>query len=123
MVIDENEDNIDKFRLFVSEFNNVDITNKHTIKEEQGNWFSFVERNTSKGHGVSEFCKVFSIPTQNIISIGNDYNDISMFKLSGVSIAVKNATPDILEIVDEITDSNNEDGVAKILEKFYISKL
>lgn len=123
MIIDDDKNNIDSFRNFVNNFENITITNKHTIKEEQGNWFSFVQKETSKGTGISKFSELFSIPKDNIIAIGNDYNDIPMFENSGISIAVKNATNDILEMVDIITDTNNEDGVAKALERLYISKL
>ena len=123
MVIDNNSNKLGDVRFFVNEKSNISITNKHDIIEAQGSWFSFVSKNTSKGTAIDKFCKIFSIPKERIICIGNDYNDIPMFKSSGMSIAVKNATDDVLALADYITDSNNDDGVAKILEKLYISLL
>ena len=123
MVIDNNSNKLSDVRFFVNEKNNITITNKHDIIETQGSWFSFVSKNTSKGTAIDKYCKIFSIPKEKVICIGNDYNDIPMFKSSGMSIAVKNATEEVLELADYITDSNNDDGVAKVLEKLYISLL
>ena len=58
-----------------------------------------------------------NIPLEKIISFGDDFNDIGMLKLCGKGIAVSNAILEIKKIADEITLSNNEDGVAKYLEK------
>ena len=57
-----------------------------------------------------------NIPIKNTIAIGNDKNDISMFKIAGLSVAVANASDDIKSKVDHITLSNDEDGVAIFLE-------
>lgn len=59
-----------------------------------------------------------------IHSIGNYYNDIEMFKASGVGIAVANSPDDVKEHADYITqNSNNEDGVLEALEKFIFHSL
>ena len=49
-----------------------------------------------------------NIPYFRTIAIGNEKNDLSMFEQSGYSIAVENA--------DYVTLSNDEDGVAHVLE-------
>lgn len=56
------------------------------------------------------------IPIKNTIAIGNDNNDISMFEVAGLSVAVANASDDIKNKVNHITLSNDEDGVAVFLE-------
>ena len=57
-----------------------------------------------------------NIPLKNTIAIGNDKNDISMFDVAGLSVAVANASDDIKSKVDYVTLSNDEDGVAIFLE-------
>ncbi|MBR1416469.1 MAG: HAD family hydrolase [Bacilli bacterium] len=122
MIIAQNKD-LKILRDVISVYDDVEITNKNTILEEQGSWFSIVKKGTSKGESIKEFCNYFNISNENIISIGNDYNDIPMFNQSKISIAVSNAIEDLKNKADIITESNNNDGVAKALEKLYLSIL
>ena len=54
---------------------------------------------------------------------GNAGNDISMLELTPWSFAVKNATESVKKVAQFITDSNNDDGVAKALEKYILKSL
>lgn len=122
MIIAKDND-LEKLRSLISIYDNIEITNKNTICEEQGSWFSIVNRGTSKGQSIKAFCDYFNIPNENVISIGNDYNDVPMFMQSKISIAVSNAIEELKNKADIITESNNNDGVAKALEKLYLSIL
>ena len=79
-------------------------------------WFSIVNSNCSKGNAIKILIKYLNLPIENTIAIGNDKNDISMFEVVGLSVAVANASEDIKNKVDYITLSNDEDGVALFLE-------
>ena len=46
-------------------------------------------------------------------------NDIEMLSWAGRGVAVANAHPDVLAIADEVTSSNDDDGVAEVLERFF----
>ena len=48
---------------------------------------------------------------------GDKINDISMIKMAGVGIAMGNATEEIKKIATRVTSSNEQDGVAEVLEK------
>ena len=54
---------------------------------------------------------------KDTIAIGDDFNDLDMFKVVGYSVAMENASENIKKVVDEITLSNDEDGVAIFLDK------
>lgn len=54
---------------------------------------------------------------EETIAIGDDNNDLSMFEQVGYKVAVDNAIDTVKEKADEITLSNDEDGVAVFLEK------
>ena len=60
---------------------------------------------------------MLDIDLKDAVAIGDDYNDISMFKVVGHSVAMENANYDVKQYVDEITLSNEEEGVAVFLEK------
>ncbi len=93
----------------------VDEINENNTYEEK--WFSVANKDCSKGKAVKVLARYLDIPIENTIAIGNDKNDISMFEVAGLSVAVANALEDIKSKVDYVTLTNDEDGVAFFLEK------
>lgn len=85
-------------------------------------YYDIVDENTSKGEAVKHFCEMFNIPKENRIAIGDDNNDISMFNECGTKVAMANALPSLKQLADIVTDDNNNDGVAKFLEKIIENK-
>ena len=58
-----------------------------------------------------------NIDSERAIAIGNGYDDICMADVVGTSVAVENANAILKEVATYITDTAENDGVAKILEK------
>ncbi len=117
MFIDKKSEEIYKIKGILSEDNKlhiVDEINKNSSYEEK--WFSVSNSNCSKGKALKIVSKYLNIPIENTIAIGNDKNDISMFEVAGLSVAVANASDNIKSKVKHITLSNDEDGVAVFLE-------
>ena len=56
---------------------------------------------------------------KDVMAFGDNYNDIEMLKAVGLGVAVANANDEVLKIADRITDTNKNDGVAKILEELF----
>lgn len=71
-----------------------------------------------KGNTLIKLIKYLNISSDEVIVIGDSYNDISMLKVAGLSVAVENAKPEIKEMVDVITSSNIEGGMEKIIKKY-----
>lgn len=69
----------------------------------------------SKGNAVKAVCEYFEIKLEEIVTIGDGENDLSMFELTPNSVAMGNSLPEIKEKANYVTDSNDEDGVAKVL--------
>lgn len=107
----------------VSKIPGIKIMNQHkslsdSSYEKTGTiYIDIVEENTSKGNAVKHFCEIYNIPIENRIAIGDDNNDIYMFEQCGYKVAMGNALNNVKEIADYITDTNNNDGVAKFIEK------
>lgn len=74
-------------------------------------------RDGSKGSAVLDIANRLNISKENIWAFGNHGNDILMFEVSGKSIAMGNAIDTLKKMATDITESNNNDGVAKYLEK------
>lgn len=118
MVIGKEKENIRKFQDKVeneAHMNVIDSSND--LKNEI--WFSIVSNESSKGIALIKLCEHLQIPIENTIVFGNDKNDISMFKEADKSVAVSNASKIALNNAKEITESNDNDGVAIYLEKYF----
>ena len=80
-------------------------------------YHDIVVENTAKSTGIVELLDYLNIDPENAIAIGNGYDDICMADVVGTSVAVENANPILKEVTTYITDSVENDGAAKILEK------
>ena len=62
----------------------------------------------------------FQIGLEEMIAFGDDENDYEIITNVGCGIAVDNAIPMIKEVADDITESNDDDGVAKYIERLFL---
>ena len=76
-----------------------------------------MNKNAKKLNAIRFIAKASGINCEEIVSFGDDYNDMEMLQWCGKGIAVENALKDVKEMADEICDSNQTDGVAKWIEK------
>jgi Cof subfamily protein (haloacid dehalogenase superfamily) len=74
----------------------------------------------NKGEVVHMASEFGGIPTQEIATIGDMANDITMFKESGMSIAMGNAEPEVQKAATYVTASNAEEGFAAAVDKFIL---
>ena len=81
------------------------------------NWYAFLPKDSGKIAAIKALTELSSISLDEIAAFGDDNNDIEMLKLCGKGIAVSNAVPEVLGIADDITSSNDEDGVARWIKE------
>ncbi len=70
----------------------------------------------SKATGVAEIAEMHGIDQADVFAVGDLFNDIEMLDWAGVSFAVENAHPHVHDVADLIVPSNDEGGVAKVVE-------
>jgi Cof subfamily protein (haloacid dehalogenase superfamily) len=80
-------------------------------------YLEILPENASKGLALEIIAQSLGIPMAEVIAAGDHFNDISMIKAAGLGVAVQNAEPEVLDAADYITASNDEDGVADVIEK------
>lgn len=73
--------------------------------------------NATKGKGLIQLCDILGIDIKHTMTLGDSGNDISMFQVSGLSVAMENAPDDIKKYADIVTLSNIEDGAAIAIER------
>ena len=77
--------------------------------------FAFMPLGSGKTAAIKALAENSGISLEDIVAFGDDLNDIEMLKLCGTGVAVANAVPQVLEAADEITLSNDDDGLAEWL--------
>jgi Cof subfamily protein (haloacid dehalogenase superfamily) len=76
----------------------------------------------NKGSVVDFLAAVYLIPKSSIATLGDMPNDVLMFKNSGMSIAMGNASKEVQAEANFVTDSNKEEGFARAIEQFVLSQ-
>ena len=76
-------------------------------------------KDVDKWNAIEYLANKMNISKDEIIAIGDNINDKKMIENAKVGIAMGQSTPVITEIADFVTSNNNEDGVAKALEKYF----
>jgi hypothetical protein len=72
----------------------------------------------SKGTALLQIGEVLGIAPEEMMACGDAGNDLSMIKAAGIGVAMGNAMEEIKAVADYVTDTNDNDGVAKAIEKF-----
>lgn len=74
--------------------------------------FEIMAPNVSKGNALYHLATYLSIPLREVVAVGDNYNDLSMFDVAGISVAMGNADEAIKNSCDLVTKRCEEDGVA-----------
>ena len=82
-----------------------------------GHFLEFQSRHASKWAAVQSVAASRGIADAEIVAIGDDENDISMLRGAGMGVAMGNAEAAVKSAADVVTAANDEDGVARIVEK------
>ena len=90
--------------------------NAHTSVPKQ---MEFVHISASKAIALEKIGERLGIAKEEMISVGDGYNDLSMLKYAGYSVAMGNAPDDIKSVCSHVTLPNTEDGVAVFIDKFF----
>lgn len=97
-----------------------ELFNKFTVLRPSFNTLEILSKGVSKGTGVKLIAEKLGIKQDEIICIGDSGNDIAMIEYAGLGVAMGNASPHVKEVADFITLSNEEDGVAHVINKFIL---
>jgi Cof subfamily protein (haloacid dehalogenase superfamily) len=73
----------------------------------------------SKASTLEALCTEYGVAPDEVIAFGDMPNDVPMLAWAGHGVAVANAHPSVFEVADEVTASNNDDGVALVLERVF----
>lgn len=122
-IADTNFDKIKNMIPQIEQVENVEIKNRHKslldikFKDDKTVFCDIANIESDKGNAIRKLLEILEIKKDETIAIGDDNNDLPMFEEVGYKVAMANAIDIVKKKADEITLSNDENGVAVFLNK------
>jgi Cof subfamily protein (haloacid dehalogenase superfamily) len=91
-----------------------------TATRSQPYYLDVTHKDANKGAVVEYLSRHMDVPAEEIATLGDQPNDVLMFKRSGFSIAMGNASDQVKAQASATTDSYNDEGFAKAVERFIL---
>jgi len=102
------------FKAFLEAIPNITVTSSYDDNVE------VMASNGNKGTGLAQIAQYYQIPIENTVAIGDNFNDVQMLEVAGLSVAMGNAEEKVKEICDVTTLTNDEDGVAHAIREYVL---
>jgi Cof subfamily protein (haloacid dehalogenase superfamily) len=84
-------------------------------------YIEFLHPAASKGNALAHVCDQLEITADEVVAVGDSFNDMSMLDYAGLSVAMGNSPEELKRNADRITLSNDEDGVAHLIHDLLTS--
>ncbi len=91
---------------------------KTTFTKSRAYFLEFFSAFTSKAVAMEKLGEYYGIDKSEMIAVGDQTNDLPMIEYAGLGVAMGNAVDAVKAVAGYITDTNENDGVAKVIEKF-----
>ncbi|RMD00474.1 sugar-phosphatase [Clostridium autoethanogenum] len=98
------------------------VYEKYTVLRSEPYFLEFINKNVNKGFGIQVLKEKLNISRDEIMCIGDAGNDIHMIKYAGLGVAMENAFSDTKKVADYITKTNEQNGVAHVINKFILEQ-
>ncbi len=92
-------------------------TSDYTVVSSEVHFLEFISPEANKGIAVQKMCAELGVDKSEVACFGDNYNDVNMIEFAGLGVAVANGVDELKNKADLICPSNDEDGVAQIIEK------
>lgn len=107
--------------LLLSLYN--ELTTKYTqlhITRSKPIFLEAMAFRANKGLALQVVAEHYGVRQEEVLAIGDSYNDLDMIRWAGIGIAMANARPEVKAAADYVTTSNDENGVAEALRKYVL---
>ena len=100
-----------------------ELTNLNTMEVQSSFWdnVEIMNKGINKGKAVKMLAEYYGIDRSEIICMGDNENDLSMIEYAGMGIAMGNAKESVKSIANYVTETNNNDGVGRAIEKIALN--
>lgn len=87
------------------------------VRKSSPYYIEFTNQAVSKGTALTWLCERLNVPLSDTVTIGDSYNDFSMFEISGLSFAMGQSAGAIQAKADRVAPANDRDGVAVVIQE------
>jgi len=91
------------------------------ITKSKAHYLEFMHKEGTKGHAIAFMAEHIGCSLEEVIAIGDSWNDHEMIEVAGLGVAMGNALPKLKEMAQYVTSSNNNEGVREVIEKFILN--
>ena len=109
-----------KYRMFQEQQFADELCQRFSGVRSQPVIYEAMPLGTTKASALSRLAEILDIQPSEIIAMGDANNDIEMLEFAGLGIAMGNASDHVKSLADAVTASNEEDGVARAIEKYIL---
>lgn len=99
---------------------NIELPDGLYFSVSGGYYMQIMNRNATKWLGVKAMLDHLGVAPEESVYFGDDFDDIEPIKMCGVGVAVSNAIDEVKAVADHIAESNDDDGVAKFIERYIL---
>ena len=99
----------------------VALGKNYSVYRSDPYYLEVLPKGIDKARSLERFLEVTGYRREEMIACGDGYNDLSMIRFAGLGVAMENGVLPVRQAADYITLSNNDDGVAHVVEKFMLS--
>lgn len=108
------------------EINDLELTLKNettgvSIYKSKETYLEIMDSSASKSQAIQIILERLGLSREEIMTIGDNFNDIDMLSFAGLGIAMANAPDEVKRYADDVTLSNDKDGLKHCLEKYVIT--
>ena len=93
-----------------------------TARRSQAKYLDLTPPGTDKGYAVRAFARHYGVSLDEVAVIGDMANDLPMFEVGGLAIAMGNGADEVKEKADFVTLANDQDGVASAIDQFVLPR-
>lgn len=89
----------------------------YAVSSSLGNNIEINAKNATKGNALRFLCRALGLSPAYCMAFGDGTNDYSMLRAAGFGVAMGNASQEVQSCADAVTQTNDEDGVARMMER------
>lgn len=98
-----------------------EVGEKYNLAKSTPYFFEIINKESNKGIGLKALSDYLGVDSNEVIAVGDAGNDLDMIEYAGLGVAMANGHKEVKDAANYITKSNEEDGVAVVVEKFILN--
>lgn len=97
----------------------INYKNRLSIYRSKPTYLEIMDKSVSKTAAIKYLQQLFNVNREEVTAIGDNFNDVDMIEYAGLGVVMGNAPVEVKKIADRITLSNDDNGVAAVINNYF----